>query len=27
YLYNPISLNSSSVMYQPFAGLASEGKK
>ncbi|HAV5546816.1 TPA: poly-beta-1,6-N-acetyl-D-glucosamine N-deacetylase PgaB [Acinetobacter baumannii] len=27
YLYNPISLNSSSVMYQPFAGLATEGKK
>ncbi|KQD37154.1 hypothetical protein APD11_07395 [Acinetobacter baumannii] len=27
YLYNPISLNSSSIMYQPFAGLATEGKK
>ena len=27
YLYNPMSLNSSSVMYQPFAGLANEGKK
>jgi len=27
YLYNPMSLNSSSVMYQPFAGLATEGKK
>ena len=26
YLYNSISLNSSSVMYQPFAGLATEGK-
>lgn len=27
YLYNPVSLNSSPVMYQPFAGLAVEGKK
>jgi len=27
YLYNPLSLNSSSVMFQPFAGLATEGKK
>lgn len=27
YLYNPVSLNSSPVMYQPFVGLAVEGKK
>lgn len=27
YLYNPVSLNSSPVMYQPFAGLVVEGKK
>ncbi len=27
YLYNPISLNSSSVMYHPFAGITTEGKK
>ncbi|EYT26688.1 biofilm PGA synthesis lipoPgaB domain protein [Acinetobacter sp. 1564232] len=26
YLYNPLSLNASPVMYQPFAGLV-EGKK